>query len=319
MVDKKGVFMVKKSSVSLIILTTNALKMTQEQLLDVSKLDVSGLKAECLVVDNGSKDGTEETIKNYKLPNMDYKFIQSGANLGFAGGNNVGIKDAIRRKFDYILLLNNDLILPKDLVKKLVSFMDKNADVGVASPKMYFAKGYEFHKDRYTEKEKGNVLWYAGGIIDKDNVYTIHRGVDEIDNGQYDKIEETDVANGACVIIRREVFEKVGLLDASFFLYWEDADFSARVYRAGYKVMYYPETCMWHKVSASTGGSGSPTNDYFLTRNRFYYSMRYSSMRTKFAVFRDTVKQILIGRTWQKWGAIDALLGRKGMGQWAKR
>ncbi len=228
----------KIPSVSIIILTTNALAMTKEQLLDVAKLDVRGIKAECLVVDNGSKDGTEEALKNYKLPNMSYKFIQSGANRGFAGGNNVGIKDALKMGFDYILLMNNDLILKSDMVVKLVEFMEANPDVGVASPKMYFAKGYEFHKDRYKENEKGKVLWYAGGIIDRNNVYTSHRGVDEIDHGQYDKTEETDVANGAVVIIRREVFERIGLLDASFFLYWEDADFSERAKRAPYKVMY---------------------------------------------------------------------------------
>lgn len=311
--------MAQKSKVSIIILTTNALAMTKEQLLDVAKLETGGMDAECIVVDNGSGDGTEGSIKNYKLPNMSYKFIQSGANLGFAGGNNVGIKDAVKRRFDYIILMNNDLILPKDIVTKLVAYMDKNPDVGLASPKMYFAKGYEFHKDRYEGPEKGKVFWYAGGIIDKDNVYTSHRGVDEIDRGQYDKIEETDVANGACVIVRAGVFKKIGLLDASFFLYWEDADFSERAKRAGYKVMYFPETCMWHKVSASTGGSGSPTNDYFLTRNRYFYAIRYSPLRTRFAVFRDTVRLIFSGRTWQKWGAIDAILGRHGMGQWAHR
>ena len=224
--------------------------------------------------------------------------------------------------------MNNDLILPKDIIIKLVKYMEENSDVGIASPKMYFAKGYEFHKkiltpegvkDRYKDTEKGKVIWYAGGIIDRNNVYTLHRGVDEVDIGQYDKIEETDVANGATVIIRREVFEKIGFLDASFFLYWEDADFSERAKRAGYKVMYFPGTCMWHKVSASTGGSGSPTNDYFLTRNRFYYSMRYSNLRTKFAVLRDTVRLLLVGRIWQKKGAMDALFGIKGMGAWAKR
>lgn len=309
----------KTPSVSIIILTTNALNMTKEQLVDIAKLDVDGLNAECLVVDNGSKDGTEDAIKNYKLPNMKYKFIQSGANLGFAGGNNVGIKDALKRGIDYIILMNNDLILPKDIVKKLVSYMENSSDVGIASPKMYFAKGYEFHKDRYKESDKGKVIWYAGGVIDRKNVYSLHRGVDEIDHGQYDETIETDFANGAVVIVRREVFEKVGLLDDSFFLYWEDADFSERVRRAGFKVMYFPKTKMWHKVSASTGGSGSPTNDYFLTRNRFYYSMRYSPLRTKFAVLRDTIRLIFAGRIWQKWGAIDAILGRKGMGQWAKR
>jgi len=272
-----------------------------------------------MVVDNGSKDGTEEAIKDYKLPNMKYKFLQSGANLGFAGGNNVGIKDALKRGYEYIILMNNDLILPPDIVVKLVSYMEKNPEVGVSSPKMYFAKGYEFHKDRYTKEELGKVIWYAGGVIDRENVYSKHRGVDETDKGQYDKIEETDFANGAAVVIRREVFKKIGLLDQSFFLYWEDADFSERARRAGFKIIYYPETWMWHKVSASTGGSGSPTNDYFLTRNRLYYSMRYSVLRTKFAVLRDTVRLIFIGRKWQKWGAIDALLGRKGMGQWKYR
>ncbi len=311
--------MTKIPKVSIIILTTNALAMTKEQLLDVEKLDVKGIDVECLIVDNGSKDGTEEAIKNYKLPNMKYKFLQSGANLGFAGGNNVGMKDAMKRGFDYILLLNNDLILPKDIVKKLTEYMESNPEVGVASPKMYFAKGYEFHKDRYKESEKGRVIWYAGGDIDRDNVYTVHRGVDEIDRGQYDETQETDVANGACMMIRREVIKTIGFLDSSFFLYWEDADFSERAKRAGYKTMYFPGTWMWHKVSASTGGSGSPTNDYFLTRNRFYYSMRYSPLRTKFAVLRDTFRLVFAGRTWQKWGAIDAFLGRKGMGQWAKR
>lgn len=311
--------MKKKPKVSIIILTTNALEMTKEQLKDISNLDVADLNIECLVVDNGSSDGTEASIKNYKLPNMEYRFLQSGANRGFAGGNNVGIKDAIERGVEFIILMNNDLILPKNIVKKLVAFMQDLPSAGLASPKMYFAEGYEFHKDRYKKSELGKVFWYAGGVLDRDNVYSFHRGVDEVDHGQYNKIEETDFANGACVIVRREVFEKIGMLDEGFFLYWEDADFSERAKLAGYKVYYFPDTCMWHKVSASTGGSGSPTNDYFLTRNRFYFAIRYSPLRTKFAVLRDTLRLIFIGRTWQKWGAIDAILGRRGMGQWKKR
>lgn len=308
-----------KPKVSIIILTTNALTMTKEQLKDIEKLDTKGIDCECLVVDNKSNDGTEAELSKYKLPNMDYKFLQSGANLGFAGGNNVGIKDALKRGFEYIILMNNDLILPADIVKKLVDFMEGNPDVGVMSPKMYFAKGYEFHKDRYKESERGKVIWYAGGIIDRNNVYSVHRGVDEVDHSQYDETTDTDFANGATVIIRRSVFKKVGLLDASYFLYWEDADFSERVRRFGFRVVYYPGTCMWHKVSASTGGSGSPTNDYFLTRNRFFFARKYVSFRTKFAVLRDTVRQIFIGRKWQKWGAIDALCGVRGMGMWKYR
>jgi GT2 family glycosyltransferase len=311
--------MVRPPKVSIIILTTNALEMTKEQLSDIARLGTEGLQAECVVVDNGSKDGTEKNLKKLNLPNMNYKFIEAGANLGFAGGNNIGIKSSIKRGFDYVILMNNDLILPSDLIRKLVDFMEKNPNVGIASPKMYFAKGYEFHKDRYKPSELGKVIWYAGGAIDRKNAYAAHRGVDEVDKGQYDQEVETDFANGACAIIRSEVFKKVGYLDSSLFLYWEDADFCERVKKAGYKVVYFPGTHLWHKVSASTGGSGSITNDYFLTRNRFYFAKRYLPLRTKFAVLKDTVRLVFKGRDWQKRGATDALLGVEGQGAWGKR
>ena len=310
--------MSKSPKVSIVILTRNALSLTRDQLVDMANLDTTGIRLECLVVDNASEDKTEEVLKDHRLLNMDYKFIETGANLGFAGGNNVGIKDALRQGSDYVILMNNDLILPKDVVIKLVGFMEKHPDIGVSSPKMYFAKGYEFHKNRYKDSELGHVFWYAGGVIDRNNSYSPHRGVDEVDRGQYDKEEETDFANGACFIVRREVFEKIGYLDDSFFLYWEDADFSERARKAGFKVVYYPGTHLWHKVSASTGGSGSTTNDYFLTRNRFYFAKRYLSSRVKFAVWRDTLKLIFTGRKWQRLGAIDAFLGVKGMGVWAR-
>lgn len=306
----------KKIKVSIIILTNNALEMTKEELVDISVLNPGKLDLECIVVDNDSSDGTEKELKNYSLPNMDYKFIQSGANLGYAGGNNVGIKDALKRKTDYIMLLNNDVIVPPDMVTKMVSFMEKNPKVGIASPKMYFAKGYEFHKNRYKKSEFEKVIWYAGGIIDWDNIYSSHKGVDEVDIGQYEKAEPTDFANGATLLVKREVFEKVGLLDPSFFLYWEDPDFSMKAKKHGFETYYVPDTCMWHKVSTSAGGPGSLTNDYFLTRNRLFFAFRYSKLRTKFAVLRDTVRLVFVGRKWQKWGAIDALLGRHGMGQW---
>jgi hypothetical protein len=305
--------------VSIIILTIDSLAMTREQLSNIAKLDTKGIEAECVVVDNGSGDGTEKAIKNLKLPNMAYKFIQSGANLGFGGGNNIGIKDAIGRGSEYVILMNNDLVLPEDMLVKTVKYMQENPGVGLASPKMYFAPGYEFHKDRYKKSELGKVFWYAGGIIDWKNVLSSHKGVDEVDQGQYETAAETDFANGACVIIRSEVFKKVGYFDDSLFLYWEDADFSERAKKTGYKVMYFPGTYLWHKVSVSTGGSGSSSNDYFLIRNRLYFAMRYAGARAKLAVLKDTVKMLFTGSIWQKSGAKDALMGVKGMGSWKKK
>jgi len=238
----------KLPRVSIIILTTNALAMTKEQLIDIAKLEVNGLDCECMVVDNGSGDGTEEALCDYKLPNMDFKFIQSGANLGFAGGNNVGIKDAVKRGFDYIILMNNDLILPKDIVTKLVDYMEENPDVGASSPKMYFAKGYEFLKGKYKESELGKVIWYAGGKIDRKNAYSSHRGVDEVDHGQFDKVTDTDFANGATVIVRKEVFEKIGYLNSDFFYFNnEDSEIAIRAVANGFEYARAPQAKIFHE------------------------------------------------------------------------
>lgn len=308
--------MVKKPSVAIILLNFNASKMTLSEVGDVGKLDTSKVNALCVVVDNNSQDNPDKLLKNISLRNMDYKYIKNDSNLGFAGGNNTGIKYALKNDFDYVLILNNDLILEKNLLNKLIEFMENNLNVGIASPKIYFAKNYEFHKNRYKTNELGKVIWYAGGLVDQKNVYTSHRGVDEVDNNQFSETVETDLASGACMIVRSEIFKKVGLIDESFFLYWEDADFSKQVINSGYTVVYYPNASVWHKVSASTGGSGSEMNDYFLTRNRYFYSFRYSPPRTKFAVFRDTFKLMFLGRKWQRIGALDAILGVKGIGKW---
>ncbi len=302
--------------VSIIILTWNQLKLTLEELENIAKLETKGLRAETIVVDNGSKDGTAEKLKGYKLSNMPFKLIANNKNLGFAGGNNVGIKVALKSGVDYILLLNNDVILPKDLLLQLIKVLESDNKIGLLAPKMYFAKGYEFHKDRYKEKDLGRVIWYAGGVIDWDNVYSTHRGVDEVDRGQYEIQEETDFVNGACVLIRRKVFEDVGFLNERHFLYWEDADYSMRAKRAGWKVAYTPSTYLWHKV-AQASGIGSDLNDYFLTRNRMLFGMRYARMRTKIALIRESIKLLLIGRKWQKIAVRDFYLGRFGRGSWS--
>ena len=304
--------------VSLIILNWNGCKMTQEELENVALLDTSGLDATCIVVDNGSTDDSQEKLSVYNLPNMKYKFIETNENLGYAGGNNVGMKYAYKEGFDYMILLNNDVILPKDILIKLVNVAEKDKEIGLLVPKMYFAEGYEFHKERYKKEDLGKVIWYAGGFIDWKNVYSTHRGVDEVDHGQYNKEEEIEAANGACLLIRKEVVKDVGYLRDKYFMYWEDADYCVRAKKAGWKVVYTPETELWHKVSASSG-IGSNLNDYFLTRNRLDFGLRYAPLRAKAALIKESIKFLLKGRPWQKIGVKDFYLGRWEKGSWGKK
>lgn len=292
--------------------------MTREELQNVALLDTNGLDAECVVVDNGSTDDTQDMLSNYKLPNMGYKFIETNLNLGYAGGNNVGLKYAFNEGSDYAILLNNDVILPKDILTKLVGIAEKDQRIGLLAPKMYFAEGYEFHKDRYKKEDLGKVIWYAGGFIDWNNVYLNHRGVDEVDRGQFDKQEIVDAANGACLLIKNKVIRDIGFLRDKYFMYWEDADYSLRAKKAGWKVVYTPETCLWHKVSASSG-IGSNLNDYFLTRNRLDFGLKYASLKIKMFLIKESLRFLIAGRTWQKIGVRDYYLGRWGKGSWEKK
>ena len=308
----------KSPKVSIIILTWNSIGLTLEVLKDISKLDTKGISIETIVVDNGSTDKTQEKLRGYKLPNMPFKLIRNKENLGFAEGNNIGMRDALKRGADYVLLMNNDVIVPRNLVVQLIKVAENDNKIGLLAPKMYFAKGYEFHKERYSNKDLGKVIWYAGGMIDWDNIYSSHKGVDEVDKGQYDKQEETDVVNGACALIRKEVIEDIGYLDKKLFLYWEDADYSQRARKKGWKVVYAPKTHLWHKV-AQASGIGSDLNDYFLTRNRMIFGMRYARLRTKLALIRESFKLLVSGRKWQKIGTRDFYLGRFGKGSWGEK
>lgn len=303
--------------VSLIILNWNARKMTQEQLENIALLETDGLDVECLVVDNGSSDDSIEKLSVYTLPNMKYRFIETNENLGYAGGNNVGLKYSQKKDFDYTILLNNDVVLPKDLLTKLIGVAENDLKIGVLSPKIYFAKGYEFHKELYKESDLGNVIWYAGGFIDWKNVFSVHRGVDEVDCGYYDIQEEIDSANGACFLIRNKVIDEIGFLRDKYFMYWEDIDYCLRAKKAGWKVVYTPKTHLWHKVSASSG-IGSDLNDYFLTRNRLDFGIRYASLRAKTALIKESIKFLLMGRKWQKMGVKDYYSGKWGKGSWVK-
>lgn len=297
----------------IIVLNWNKKDLTLECLQSLQKINKPPKsQVSILVVDNGSTDGSVQAIRKAFPKTL---LLENKRNLGYAEGNNRGMEYALKKKVDYLLILNNDIEIDKNFLVQLIKVAEKEKKAGLFSPKIYFAPGYEFHKKRYKKEERGRVIWYAGGLIDWNNILSSHRGVDEVDKGQFNKVVETDYASGSCMLIKRKVLEKIGLLDKKFFMYWEDADLSQRSKRVGWKVLYVPQAKIWHKVAASSAIGGS-LNDYYLTRNRLLFGWRYARLRTKFALFRDSIRILLKGRLWEKLGVRDFYLMRFDKGSY---
>lgn len=278
------------------------------------RAEQDNFRLKIIVVDNASEDNLFKTVRE-KFPRA--YFIVNKENLGFAGGNNMGIKKALFLGADYVFILNNDTLIHEYTISWLIKFMEDNRSCGILSPKIYFAKGYEFHKDRYQKKQLGKVIWYAGGIIDWQNVIGRHRGVDQVDEGQFNFKGETDFASGCAMMVRREVFETIGMFDERYFLYYEDLDFAMRAKRKGFAVFFYPKSFLWHKNAQSAHGVGSQLQDYYISRNRLLFGMNYAPFSSKLSLVKESVTLLLKGRTWQRIGVRDFYLRRLGKGSYS--
>lgn len=262
-------------SVALVIVHFNTDEETKDCLASLKKVEHKTFTLHTYVVDNGSKNPLH--VPDELLP-KNTKVIRSDANLGFTNGNNLGISLALKEvEPDYIVLLNSDTTVKADFLEKLVAVAQKEPKLGMAVPKIYFSPGYEFHLKSYKADQKGKVLWFAGGSIDWANLDAFHRGVDEVDRGQFDHSSQTEFATGCCVLLPKAVLERAGLLDPRYFLYLEDVDWSLRVIQAGYELHFVPEAIVWHKNAGSSGGAGSPLHQYYQTRNRLFFFAKYAS------------------------------------------
>ncbi len=297
------------------IINFNGRGNTFKCLDSIKKLNTPNFKLNVVVIDNGSRE--KLNLPQDYLGNIPLKIIVKEKNLGFTGGHNAGINYALSKNADYVLVLNNDVVVDPNLISQLIKALEKNSKYAIASPKIYFSPGFEFHKDRYKEEDKGRVFWYAGGIMDFRNVIAKHRGVDEVDNGQYQKTEETNFVTGACLLVKKEVLERVGFFDDKYFLYYEDSDLSQRVRRAGYKIIYAPDAVVWHRNAEAAGGSGSPLQDYYISRNRLLFGLKYAPLRSKAALIKESIRLLVIGRQWQKKGIRDFYLGKFGRGSYS--
>jgi GT2 family glycosyltransferase len=268
-------------------------RVAEETIKCLKSVQLSSYKnTKIIVVDNNSKDGLQEKLNEFK----DIYFFANSENSGYTGGNNIGMKLALQMGVDYVLILNPDTTIEKDCIENLVKAVEKTG-AGVVGPKIYFTGT--------------KTIWYAGGIMDLANVIGSHRGVNEKDTGQYDMQVETDYVTGAAMLIKIEVIKKIGLFDDNFFLYYEDADFCMRAKNKGFKIYYIPEAVVYHE-NAKSSGLGSPLQDYFITRNRMLYGAKFLKFRTRFALFREAVRNI--GKATRRLAFFDFLIGNFGKG-----
>ncbi|RJQ35840.1 glycosyltransferase family 2 protein [Candidatus Microgenomates bacterium] len=246
----------KQPLVYTIVLTWNSKEFIEKC---INSVLASTYPTEILIIDNNSTDGTEEYIRK-KFNSV--KFIQNNKNLGYAGGNNVGIREALKMKADFIFILNPDATIAQNCISELVNTMLLDTEIGMASPKIYY-------------QSNPKKIWFAGGIIDWKKGLTPHIGYNEVDRGQYNSNSYMDRVCGCAVMIRTESLNKIGLLDENYFLYFEETDLSVRFTNNRYKLLYVSEAECWHKTSSSTGGHFSPLYQYYMTRNNLYFMSKY--------------------------------------------
>ncbi|MEK7163791.1 MAG: glycosyltransferase family 2 protein [Patescibacteria group bacterium] len=291
-----------------VVLCFNSKKYIGECLQSLSKNN-----SDILIVDSGSTDGSQDYLKtNYN----ELKLISTKKNLGYAGGNNVGLRYALEHNYDFVWVVNPDIVVDSRALEEAMKVMTKSETTAVVASKVYFAPGFEFHKNRYSKKESGKVIWYAGGDNDWKNVFAIHYGMNEVDKGQYDKEKEVGFATGSSMLIRCEALRISGVIDEKYFLYYEENDLLQRIRKAGWNFMYAPKSLVWHKVGQAAG-IGSPLADYYIARNRMLFGMRWAPFRTKLFLVRESLKLLFFGRRWQKTGIRDFYLRKLGKGSYA--
>jgi GT2 family glycosyltransferase len=206
----------------IIILNYNGKEFIKKTLSGVLRINYPNF--EVVLVDNNSEDGSFEFIKREFSK---ITLIKNSQNLGFSAGNNIGIEYALERGADYVFLLNYDTEVEKNFLSSLVEIMEKDGKIGIASPIIL--------------NEDGSKIWFSGGKIDWLRMKSIHE-----DDNKKNNYLGSEYLSGCAMLIRSEVFRQVGLFDEDYFLYWEDADFSVRVKKAGYKLVVCPESRIIH-------------------------------------------------------------------------
>lgn len=213
---------------------------------------------EVIVVDNASTDGSQKFLKE-NFPEI--IFIENEKNLGLGGGINVGIVEARNRGADYVLCLNNDVILDRNILIELVKVGELSDKIGGLCPMEYY----------YDEPGRINCAGGEVGVL-KSKV----TGHGKLDKGQYSQVMETRILCGPAMVLKTIILNDIGLFDTSYFYGPEDQDMALRIKNAGYKILFVPGAKLWHKGRGATGGRVTPLNVYFSVRNRLLFAKKHA-------------------------------------------
>jgi GT2 family glycosyltransferase len=231
-----------------LILNTNRKDDTLECLESLRNAGCRGLKP--VVLDNASTDGSVEAIR---AACPETEIVNLTRNLGYAGNNNVGLKLAVERRADWIIVLNEDTVLSPDCVRLMLEAGSRDPRIGVVGPMVY-------------HHNEPDIIQSAGGALTRD-WDSFHLGENEQDRGQYSGPRDVDWISGCCIMLRREVIEQVGPIDERFFYYWEETELCIRAARAGWRIVHIPEAKLWHK-GVQRNYQPKPSVTYYKTRNR---------------------------------------------------
>ncbi len=270
--------------VGIIVLNWNSWRETIDCLASLAKIDYHNFSI--FLVDNGSKDGSLEHIlaslgdtgmgapeavidmsvkspadavidvfRSDKVPRL--MVLANHQNSGFAGGNNLVLPFLINGRYDYVLLLNNDTIVAPNLLGELVAGARRNPDGGFFGPLVLY----------HDYSGRTDVINFAGGVIDLRKGVARHRGMNEVDTGQFAVDEKVDYIEGSCLLMPLKLFQGLGGFNERFFAYWEENDLELRGANQGFASYLIPTTRIWHKVSRS---SSSSVRSYYFARNRLW-------------------------------------------------
>ncbi|MBD3747880.1 MAG: glycosyltransferase family 2 protein [Sphingobacteriales bacterium] len=251
-------------STLLVLVNWNSFEFTDQCLVSLSYCNQSLF--DVVVVDNGSNDGSGEQLKKQ---HPEIILIPSLSNLGFAGGNNLGIKYAIEQQYTYVMLLNNDTFVEPDFLDVLVDYMNQHPEAGVIQSKIYF-------------NHNRKLLWNAGSYFNRWITLPVTLGYMRTDKPKYNSIKEVDWITGCAFFARTDVIKQSGMLNEKFFIYFEDVDLSFRIKKLGYQLIYHPKSVVYHISGMSNKsktkqkeGYVHPYVRYLNQRNRIWFVKKY--------------------------------------------